>query len=245
MFFAKPGEFAPCGMYTLGHLIYFILSVIGIILALFLTRKVTHKTVKKTIVWLTLVLWLFEVIKIVFTIFFTDMGVNSYIPLYYCSLVLYAGLMSSFGKGLLKRVGDVFLCTGSIIGGAVFICCPMTSLTNYPALHFISMQSFVLHSAMIYIGLLILITGYVKLEYKDVLYNASVVIVAGILAYIFNIFFNSNLMFVSENFPGTPLEIVYNLTKPIYPFIMIVFQAFPPFYFIFFMEKLFTKLLKK
>ncbi len=34
--------------------------------------------------------------------------------------LLYAGLLSSFGKGVLKRIGDVSLATGAIVGGIVF-----------------------------------------------------------------------------------------------------------------------------
>lgn len=52
--------------------------------------------------------------------------------------------------------------------------------------------------------------------------------------YSFNrkLFFKSNLMFISNNFPNTPIEILYKMTNGgiIYSFIMIVIQMKIPFY---------------
>ena len=36
-------------------------------------------------------------------------------------------------------------------------------------------------------------------------------------------------MFISKNFPGTPLEILYNLVGPLYTPIMVIGQMFLPF----------------
>ena len=37
MFFAKPGEYQACGMYTIGHWILLTITVIGILIALKIT----------------------------------------------------------------------------------------------------------------------------------------------------------------------------------------------------------------
>lgn len=52
--------------------------------------------------------------------------------LYYCSILLYAGIFSSLKNKFIKRVGDVFLATGGIVAGIVFIIFPTTSLLTYP-----------------------------------------------------------------------------------------------------------------
>ena len=63
-------------------------------------------------------MWIFEVIIVLFKVITGGIkNINNYVPLYYCSLLLYAGLLSSFAKNELKRMGDVFLATGGIIGG--------------------------------------------------------------------------------------------------------------------------------
>ena len=190
---------------------------------------------------LTIIICILEIIKIVFSIYqgsFAD--VNSYVPLYYCSILLYAGILSSFGKGNLKKAGDVCLATGSIIGGIVFLIYPSTSLPMYPAFHFLSIHSFFFHGTMVYLGILINITNYVELKLSDAKYFAIIIAIMSILALIVNKISNGNLMFISHNFPGTPIEIIYNLTNGSiwYSFIMIVAQMTLPFYFSYFVIKM-------
>ena len=92
-----------------------------------------------------------------------------------------------------------------------FLISPLTSLTTYPAIHFISIHSFLLHGTMVYIGLLMLITGYVKIEKNDIVYYFSLIAIISVIAYIVNKFCGSNLMFISQNYPGTFIEIIYNI----------------------------------
>lgn len=110
-----------------------------------------------------------EIITIIFNVKQNSFSaVNTYLPLYYCSVLLYAGVLSSFGKGTLKMVGDVSLATGSIVCGIIFIIYPSTSLPMYPAFHFLSIHSFLIHGVMIYLGILINKTRYIELEKKEV-----------------------------------------------------------------------------
>ena len=59
-----------------------------------------------------------------------------------------------------------------------------------------------------------------------------------IIAYIVNNIFGSNLMFISENYPGMPIEIIYNATGPIFTIIMMLAQMFIPFYIIYGIKRL-------
>ena len=234
MLFANPGEYESCGMFTLDHFKLIIITILGIIIAL---KKTLHKTkdeVKKTIKRCTIILWIFEAIIISFKLRTGDVrNVNNYVPLYYCSLLLYAGLLSSFGRDKLKRMGDIFLATGAIVGGVIFIITPTTSLPSYPMLHIVSLHSFLFHGIMVYLGLLINMTHYIELEAHDIKYYAALVGVICLLAYIINCIFDSNLMFISKNFPGTPIEILYNLTGPFFTIVACVGQMTLPFYIIY------------
>ena len=238
--FSNMGDYEPCGIFTTGHFILLTVTIICIILALKFTYRKNKEDVYKIIKNLTIIICILEIIKIVFSIYqgsFAD--VNSYIPLYYCSILLYAGILSSFGKGNFKRAGDVCLATGSIIGGIVFLIYPSTSLPMYPAFHFLSIHSFFFHGTMVYLGILINITNYVELKLSDAKYFAIIIAIMSILALIVNKISNGNLMFISHNFPGTPIEIIYNLTNGNiwYSFIMIVAQMTLPFYFSYFFIK--------
>lgn len=231
--FAKEGVYEPCGIFTTGHLILILVTIIGIIIALKFTDKKNKEEVYKIIKYTTIVIWILEVIKIIFNIKQNSFSaVNTYLPLYYCSILLYAGLLSSFAKGTLKRVGDVSLATGAIIGGIVFIIYPSTSLPIYPAFHFLSIHSFLFHGTMIYLGILINKTRYIELKKEDVKYFASLVLGMSIVALIANNLFNGNLMFISHNFPGTLIEAIYKLTNGgiLFTAVMIIGQMTLPFY---------------
>lgn len=231
--FADLGVYEPCGIFTRDHFILIGITIICIFLALKYTSNKSKDEVYKTIKWITIAMCVLEVIKIIYSITQNSIyDVNTYMPLYYCSILLYAGLLSSFGKGVFKRVGDVSLATGAIIGGVVFIIYPSTSLPMYPAFHILSIHSFLFHGTMIYLGILINKTRYIELEKKDVKYFASLIGIMSIVALIINNLFNGNLMFISNNFPGTPIEILYNLTNEgiWYSLIMIIAQMTLPFY---------------
>lgn len=242
MFFAEPGEYEPCGIFTMQHFELLIITVLGIIIALKNTVNKTKDEITQIIRKCTIIMWILEIIMIAFKLCTGDVrNLNNYVPLYYCSLLLYAGLLSSFGKGKLKRIGDVFLATGGIIGGLIFIVLPTTSLPSYPMLHMVSLHSFFFHGTMIYLGLLIDITHYIELNLSDIKYFATLVGGICVLAYIINKKFGSNLMFISQNFPGMPIEIIYNVTGKFYTLVMSLAQMTLPFYIVYGVIKLANK----
>lgn len=227
------GVYKPCGIFTKGHFILIGITIICIAIALKLTWNKSKEEVYKIIKYTTIVMCIFEVMRIIYCIIENSIyAVNTYMPLYYCSILLYAGLLSSFGKGVLKRVGDVSLATGAIIGGMVFIIYPSTSLPAYPAFHILSIHSFLFHGLMIYLGILVNKTRYVELKIEDAKYFASLIGIMSIVALVINKLFDGNLMFISENFPGTPLEIIYKITNGgiWYSLVMIIAQMTLPFY---------------
>lgn len=242
MFLSKPDESNSCGIFTLGHFILIILTTVGIITALIKTKNKSKDDVSRIIKNMTIIIWILEVFRIGFNLYIGEIhNVNSYLPLYYCSLLLYAGAMSSFGKGKIKRAGDVFLATGGIIGGIIFIIFPTTSLPSYPMFHFLSIHSFFFHGTMVYLGLLINITHYIKLEWKDIGYFASLVGILCIVALVINNICDSNLMFISKDFPGTPVTILYHLAGKWFTPIMIIIQMTLPFIIVFLTLKMIDK----
>lgn len=231
MLFKSGNEVIPCGMFSIEHFILLAIATVCVIVVLKFTKNMEKENVKKIIRKATIFLWILEIIKIVFNIKnYGINAVNKYVPLYFCSLILYAGIFSGYCKGTLKKMGDVFLSTGGIIAGLIFLLYPLTSLTSYPMIHYISIHSFVLHGIMVYIGLLMLITKYTTIEKRDIIYYSSIIVMISAIAYVINLKCSSNLMFISENYPGTYIEIIYNSTGKIFPIVMIVAQATLPFY---------------
>lgn len=217
MFLSKPGEYPPCGMFTVKHLILFIITCLCVFIAVKYTKVKEKEKVRNIIKVLTIVIWVLEILKTIYNFAIGKGGeINKVIPLYYCSLLLYSGILSSIGKGFLKRMGDVFIATGGIVGGLVFLLFPTTSLPEYPMFHFISMHSFIFHGIMIYLGIIINKTKYIELKFLDIKYYSLLLLVICVCAYIVNQKYGSNLMFISKDFPGTPLSAIYNSTGKLY-----------------------------
>lgn len=230
MFLSKPGEYPPCGMFNFRHLTLFIITIIGVIFAVNHTKIKEKSDVKRIIKIITVIIWVLEILKIIFNfIVGNGRNVNKVVPLYYCSLLLYSGLLSSIGKGVIQRVGDVFLATGGIVGGLVFLIFPTTSLPEYPMFHFLSLHSFFFHGTMIYLGIIINKFRYIEIKMSDLKYYACLVFIVCIAAYVVNSICGSNLMFISQDFPGTPITIIYKLTGKLFPIIMSLAQMTLPF----------------
>ena len=234
MLFKNSNEVIPCGIFSIEHFVLLAITAICILIALKHTKNLEKNEVKKIIRKSTIILWFLEIIKIIFNIInYGFEAINKYVPLYFCSLILYAGIFSGYCKGKIKKVGDVFLSTGGIVAGITFLIIPLTSLTNYPAMHFISIHSFILHGTMVYVGLLMLITKYTIIEKKDFVYYFLTIVIISSIAYIINSIFNSNLMFISQNYPGTFIEVIYNFSKKLFPIVMVFVQATLPFWIVY------------
>lgn len=242
-FFSKSGEVAPYEMFSFTHMVMLSLCILALFFMLNKTRGASQKQVKRIVKGSAYILWALEFLKIIFNLFSGNADEpNTYIPLYFCSITLYAAVLSGWAKGYTaKRIGDVFLVVGGIIGGAVYIFMPTTTAGVYPAFHFITIQSYILHTVMIFLGELYIVTDYIKLRLKDIIYYASTVSVISLIAWVFNYFFDSNLMFVSKDFPGTLVGVLYDLTGRFFPLAITFIQAVPPFYLIYGIIKLYKR----
>ena len=229
-FFAKSGMVEPYKIFSSSHVILVCICMFFIVRALWRNRHADSKTVLRITRYCAVLLWVLEVMKIAFNLLIGNgENPNTYIPLYFCSIPLYCSLMSGWGRGTVKRTGDVFMTVGGLVGGVAYFLSPNTTAGQYQAFHFITIQSFILHGIMIFLSVLYIITGYHKLVMKDLKFYALTIVTMCVAAYTVNYFLDSNLMFVSKNFPGTPVEILYNLSPEYFPFWMTFIQAIPPF----------------
>lgn len=239
LFVARPVECKPCGMFNIKHLMLSFITILGVILAVKHTKINKKEDIKKIIVKMTIIILILEILKIVFSIWSGSINdLNAYMPLYYCSILLYAGLLSSFGKNRLQRVGDVFIATGGIIAGIIFLIFPSSSLQIYNVLHFVTIQSFFYHGVMIYLGIIVNKYNYIKLEPKDIIYYALLVGIIAILALILNNIFGCNLMFISQDYPGTPLTYLYKVLGKVFTPFMILVHVTIPFYLMYWIRKI-------
>ena len=118
---------------------------------------------------------------------------------------------------------------------------PTTSLPNYPMFHFISFHSFFYHGAMVYLGIIINKFKYIELKLSDIKYYSALIFIICLLAYFINSKCGSNLMFVSQDFPGSPLSPAYHATGKWFTPLMFLVQMSVPFLMIYGILKLKNK----
>lgn len=232
LFFADEGVYKPAGIPSTGYFILMFGTIVSIITALKYTETWSYPMIRNLLKAMIIILWILEFCKIAYRFHYGyQKKLNTWVPLYFCSITLFAGLLSAFGNGTIQHIGDVFLCSGGFIGGICFLIYPSTSLLTFPAWHFLSIHSFVYHGSMTYLALLMNRSGLVDLSWNDLIYYAGYVGFFCLFALIINKKTGSNLMFISDSFPGPLYQIAHFILRRLYTPAMILFQMIPPFQF--------------
>ena len=161
--FLPPADKIPGTMFTPLHFIFSAICLTAVITLAILVSKRSERTVKTvfTVLWITLVV--FEVVKIVWEsvsgreIRFEWGGV---LPLYPCSIFMYAMPFAIFGGERLRRAGTGYVCTLGIVGGAINFVYPATILGNYSCISFAGFHTFMYHGTMVFVALVMLLSHY-------------------------------------------------------------------------------------
>ena len=74
------------------------------------------------------------------------------LPFDSCSIIMYAGLISSFSKGRIKKYADSWLATGGILGGFATMIF-LNAFKYYPFFSFGAFYSMLWHFLMVFLGL--------------------------------------------------------------------------------------------
>lgn len=147
--------------------------VTGILLAIIialaiLLRKVDHKNIKKYLKIMSVVMPMTEAIKIHYcavtcAAYGEPFSFAGDLPLYTCSIFMIALPLAAFMKGRFEEAGLGFLTTVGLVAGlSNFIC--LNILHGYPILHYMAFNSILFHGMMIFTGLWLITSGYVKLK---------------------------------------------------------------------------------
>ena len=104
--FSVKGTYPAVGLFCLAHIISIIMCLVFIMLTVFLTRKMSKSNYFKMLKIFAIVLTFLESVKIIFTWYEGCFKLlDFWLPLYFCSLFIYAMLMSGFGKGKVEKIG--------------------------------------------------------------------------------------------------------------------------------------------
>ena len=86
-----------------------------------------------------------------------------------CSMIMPCAIIAGFAKGKVKNCAEAWLVTGNIVGGISNLLF-LRALLYYPFFTFGAMYSMLWHFYMVFTGLFLWITGYVKPKWKLILY---------------------------------------------------------------------------
>ncbi len=137
--FLPPANEIAGTMFTPLHIIFASVLLASIILLAILLSKKSEKAIRITFFVIWAVMIIAEPAKIIWesvsgsVVRFEAGGI---LPLYPCSIFMYAMPFAIFGKGRVRHMGCGYVCTLGILGGAINFVYPANILQNYSCISF-------------------------------------------------------------------------------------------------------------
>jgi hypothetical protein len=161
--FLPSKDHIPGTMFTPLHFIFSAcVAALLIFLGLCIAKK-GEKTIRTTFcaVWVALVV--LEVVKIVWETYFgktVSFEWTGILPLYPCSIFMYAMPFAIWGRGLVRRAACGYVCSLGLLGASINFVYPATILSNYSCISFAGFHTFFYHGMMLMCALIMLRSGY-------------------------------------------------------------------------------------
>lgn len=219
--FDAPGANPPCGMFTVTHFIALAVCIVIIAVAVVLCRKFDEKRLNLFLKISAVAVTVGEIVKISFCFATKQFGADSWLPLYFCSIFIYALWLAGYGKGATKKCGLSFLGGAGIVCGLSFLIVPSTSLASYPIYHYNCLYSLAFHSLMVISGILTLRVYFRRVNIGMYKYYLCFCAAFMLLAMIFNAT-GCNMMFLRApyNMPLPFINEIHAVCPPLYTLII-------------------------
>ncbi len=161
--FLPPASEIPGTMFTPLHFGFSAVAITLVILLSLRTAKKSEKTIRTVfaVLWAVMVVW--EVVKILWesytgaSIRFESGGV---LPLYPCSIFLYAMPFAIWGRGWVRKAACGYVCSLGLLGGAINFVYPATILGTYSCISFAGFHTFFYHGTLVFCAMTMLRSGY-------------------------------------------------------------------------------------
>lgn len=218
------------GAYSWQHLTFVTsLLVIMTILAVLFGRAFKGKTEKeknKVLIWSAILINAFEAFKIVVLCTKSSDDPTRWqtlLPLFLCSIQLFALPLAAFTKNRLKEASLDFVMIFGILGAVVGTYGAAQNYGVYPVLSLDNVSSGITHTISGFASLYIMISGMHSMKKRNITVTCLILVFFCALAYIVNILVDYNYMFLMDH-DGTPYQIIYDLVdghKVAYPLMVV------------------------
>jgi hypothetical protein len=161
--FLPPANEIPGTMFTPLHFVFSAIVLALIIGSAIMLSRRSEKTVRTVFIIIWSLVVVLEVVKILWEtlcgneVYFEVGGI---LPLYPCSIFMYAMPLAIFGNDVMRRAGCGYVCTLGLIGGTINFVYPATILGNYSCISFAGFHTFLYHGAIVFCALTMLLSGY-------------------------------------------------------------------------------------
>lgn len=161
--FLPPASEIAGTMFTPLHIVFAVISLAIVILCGLYVSKKSEKTIRTVFFVLWAMICILEVTKIVWetvsgaSINFEVTGV---LPLYPCSIFMYAMPLAIFGRGKWRYMGCGYVCSLGLLGGTINFVYPATILGSYSCISFAGFHTFFYHGVMVFCAIAMLRSGY-------------------------------------------------------------------------------------
>ena len=240
-------------LFTPLHFVIAGILLAAIIVGAILLSKRSERTIRRTFA----ILWACLTVVDIFRMIWESTTGNRVgfewggnLPLYPCSIFMYAMPFAIWGRGKVRYAACGYLCTLGFFGGVINFIYPVNVLTNYSSLSFAGLNTFIYHGAIVFCALVMLISGYHSFKKAksplDLLLPAIPALCVSVVAHLVNFsWINSDYMFFKMNsfflpaikgaisgFIGTELPI-WGCVALVYVFYLVLHAApYIPFFII-------------
>lgn len=187
--------------------IYLFGSIALLIILLLLLRKISKEKVLTIVrivgIFMTLLYICKTTWESIYDIKLSGDFNTGLLPFDTCSIVMLACLIAGFGKGKIKTMAECWLTTGSVVGGIATMLY-LNAFKYYPFFSFGAFYSMIWHFLMVFIGLLLIVTNYVELKYKNVLLGFLFHLIISLIIIPIDFIFNFDFM-LYHNLGGIPI----------------------------------------
>ncbi len=200
--FLPPAHELAGTLFTPLHLAVSAILLALIIFAAIRLRHMSERGLRTCFLMLWLLVTALEVVK---TLWETYAGATvrfeiwGNLPLYPCSIFMYAMPLAIFGNERIRKMGCGYVCTLGLLGAAVNFFYPVNVIGRYSCISFAGVQTLLFHGTMLFCALLMLLSGYHSYRSactpRDLLLPAVPALAVSVAANIVNFTLDTDYMF--------------------------------------------------
>lgn len=203
-------EAAGFGLFSAAHGLYLIAAALSALLLCLFYRHLDGERRRRLRLVLASSALALQLLRAVLLIISGNYTIGR-LPLHLCAMAVYISFFHALRGG---RLLGQFLYAFCMPGAAAALLFPDWSY--YPALHFMTVSSFVLHILVFCYVLMQVSGGDIRPDLKSLPQCLGIMLAIAIPVYVFDVLTNTNYLFLNWPSPASPLELFTFLGRPGY-----------------------------